>query len=181
MGIHFVPSSIPSLDFRCFSVFRLPLRNLRLYFWRKAVIASALCAIPYLVSGASVTINGPTALQTSLIADTTNLYNATITPSSFFPGSYTLNLLSKKPPVICSSAPLCDLDKDIALMVANSTWNYVYGFGAGMDKERKTDLDIVSSNTAACSTNTVCSDRMTQTYLDIYQQNLSTPTVITVP
>ena len=142
-----------------------------------------LCVVR--AQAASVTITGPANLQADIIAISTSTYIATITPSAFFAGSYTVNLVSKKPavPPVCPACPpaICDLDKDIALMVQNSTYTYVYGFANGQAYERYTDLNTIWNLAVACSTNTACSQPLGEASRLIDMQNYAPPTVIDVP
>lgn len=153
---------------------------------RKLYGQAALCACFCVASGhaASVTINGPASLQADLISVATNTYTATITPSSFFSGSYTVNLISKKPapPVIaCPPSTACELDKDLALVVAASSWSYVNGFANGQDYQRNGDLEIAGVAYSACASTDTCTAGAIRISNKIYQQGVDTPTVINVP
>lgn len=129
---------------------------------------------------ASVTITGPAALQADIISVATNTYSATITPSTFFAGSYTVNLISKKPSVPVGPSA-CTLDDSIKAIVEVTTKSYVYGYANGMQYERNTDLTTIGNMAVVCSTDTSCAQALGDASTAIFDQNFSTPTVIAVP
>lgn len=181
MGIYIVQRSVSFLGFWYGQIIGLFMRKARLHGWRVPAIATAFCALSYVAHGASVTVTGPADLRADVIAVATTTYNATITASSFFPGSYTVNLLSKKPAVACEQAPVCDLDKDLALVVAASSWSYVNGFANGQDYQRNGDLVIGGTVYSACTSTDTCTSCAARISNAIYQQGVDTPTVISVP
>lgn len=107
------------------------------------VMACILAIIPKPVNSAVnvyLTPASPASLQADFIANATTQYNATLVASPYFPGTFTLNLISKKVVAPPTTQLPCDLDKNLALLVANSTKTYDYGFSAGMDSERYQDV-----------------------------------------
>lgn len=89
-------------------------------------------------ANSAVNVYAPIELQTSFIADTTNQYEATLTPSPYFAGTYTLTLKSKKsytPPDISSPILTGTAFREC----------FVHGYVFGMEDERKEDLRIVNS------------------------------------
>lgn len=150
-----------------------------LYRYAAKTVGIAFCCAS--VQAASVTITGPSALQADAIALATTTYNATITASSFLPNSYTVNLVSKKPAVVCQQAPVCDLDKDLALVVAASSWSYVNGFYDGLDDQRYADQIIAGNQYNSCVSTDTCHSGATRIFNEIERQGVSTVTVINVP
>lgn len=137
----------------------------------------------------------PVSIQADFIANATTYFNATLVPSSFFPGTYTLTVLGKNPPVQCGGTVTlpCDLDKDVASMVAVSTYSYIYGFRDGQEYERNHDLGTIGSFTMNCSSPTAfslaqmapagwslgtCIDTLGTVSSTIYNQYYSSPTIV---
>lgn len=119
-----------------------------------------------------------TALQNDFIANATNQYNATIVPSPYFPGTYSLAISGKKD---VSASTTCVSVQDFQALVSTLTvvskGNYVYCFATGMEYERNADLRILSRYSVDCSTATTCSEAVNNAYNTIYQQFFSTPTL----
>lgn len=185
MGISFVQTSVSFLAVWTQKAVRMLVRSICFNGWGTFAKA-AFCACFCVASGytTSVTINGPTALQADIINLATTTYNATVTPSTFFSGSYTINLISKKlsPPVIaCPPSTACELDKDLALVVAASSWSYVNGFANGQDYQRNGDLAIAGVEYSACASTDTCTAGTARIANRIYQQGVDTPTVINAP
>lgn len=83
-----------------------------------------------------INTSAPPTLQADFIAAVTSQYNATVVKSPYFANTYSITINSKKVPSPCTGTAPCNLDKNVALMVANSTKTYEYGFANGMDEER---------------------------------------------
>src|SRR5271165_2455218 len=141
----------------------------------------------------------PTAqLQAAFLVETTTQFSATVSSSPWFVNTFTINVASQNPVTQCSTTTLvpCQLDQDVANMIAVSTNSYVYGWADGESSERYNDVLFISSFTTWCSsssywypgvsTSTVIpqiSSTTCNAVLDfignfIYTQFFSSPTVV---
>lgn len=134
-------------------------------------------------------VGAPAILQASLVADVTNQYEATIGQGFFGDTKITISARKTLPPQAPAQCP-CDLDKNLALLVATSTTTFLYGYRDGEEDERKRNLGTVSFYAVNCSSaplfgastetwNTgVCGKAIWAPYWDIYWQSFSSPTII---
>lgn len=101
--------------------------------------------------------SAPTSLADTFLADVTTQYQAVVVPSKFQTGSYNVTINKKNPPAICGGTVQvpCDLDADLQLLVQQSTWNYVFGYGSGEADERERNLNTIGNYVMKCSTPTV--------------------------
>lgn len=178
MGIYRMQTALSLLDIRrAQNGNALPVRRLLPYLRQAAAFVILLAHVCGRCS-AAVNVYAPNAqVQEEFIASATAQWNVSLLPSAYFPGTFTMNIQSKKvlPP---SGQAACDLDKDISLMVAASTWTYVYGFANGQQYERGRDLNTIGNMAVTCSTETTCSEGLGNASSTIYQQNFADPTVI---
>lgn len=113
-------------------------QNPRTSYGSESPIKTLLLILFPSIAFAGVTVSFPNAqIQTDFIAFTTTYWNATVKPG-LFAGDYKLAVSSQMAgvPVLVSSP--------IATATAFDEC-YVYGFGLGMDVERRTNLSIIDT------------------------------------
>lgn len=119
-------------------------------------------------------------LETQFLASTTNQYLGTITSNPFASNTYTLKLFGPNPSY---NPPPTTLEQALSL----GSTVYAYGFAAGQNYDQKVQVNLVNSFSLNCSTpmaNVPSWDPATCQAItgaiinDLYQESLSTPTVI---
>lgn len=166
--------------------------NVRNFFF----LASLLIGTPALATvNVSFSSATPASMQKDFIANATNQYLATITPSLFFSNTYSLVIKGLNPaytPPIPSTSTI-NWQTVIDNFVAQSTTTYLYGWANGQHYERFHDIGTLGYYIVNCSTPTAfslvqsststwnlgtCLDSLGTLNSAIYQQEFSTPTVI---
>lgn len=176
----------------------MPLRKIQLLLAKEAALIllySILCGSAQAVVNVYLGSNVPSSMQADFIAATTTQYQTTLVPSTYFPGTYTLTILGKNPPPQCGGVVVlpCNLDQDVASIVAVTTQSYVYGFASGMNYQQHQDSIITEQFEVQCGTRSyfttstatwnsqTCLTALSDVDATIFQQSLSTPTVIPPP
>jgi hypothetical protein len=98
------------------------------------ILCAALCLAFSGNAKAAVNVFGTPDLQREFIAVTTSYFEAIITPSPYFPGTYTLTLTNK----------ITKVEQPIQTGTAFGEC-IAYGFGNGMETEREQDIDLIWS------------------------------------
>lgn len=175
-------------------------QKMRKIFDQFACATVACVALSAGAMGATYAVNvslPSAALAKDLLANATNQYIGTITPSAYFANTWTLTLTGKNPnynppPPPVSSTPTVDATQLLGALVAVSTSTYPYGWADGMEYGRYLDLGRVSYYDINCSSPTVfdpnvssatwsvvtCNTALGVVHDSIYQLNLATPTVV---
>jgi hypothetical protein len=196
-----MPTSIPSMAVWGRSRLRVPLRSLQVSSWSICAVF-ALCSFTCLamLSEAQATVNvyfstSTPSLQAEFIANATNQYDATLTPSPYFPGTYTITIKGKNPNYNppSPSTPTVNAAQLLNALVQVSSTSYPYGWVDGQRYERYNDLQMLQSYVVQCSSPTsfslvqattttwnaaTCGDALWNLYYVIYQQNFAVPPVI---
>lgn len=168
---------------------------------RTWTLGTAILAFSCMASQASVNVyfaaSAPASLQTELIAALTSQYLVQLTPSSYFPNTYTATVTGINPSYQCGGTVTvnvpCQLDMDVNNMVAVSTYTGTYMFGSGMVYQQDQQESFVAGMGTLCGSatsynlirtttttfNTATCQDVTGTILnELYNEQLSTPTVI---
>lgn len=158
--------------------------------------------LPSIGGSATYTINvslstsaiNPTALQQDILSNlTTGQYLGTATPSPFFANTYSVSVKGKNPTYTgpSVSTTLLNLDTIADKLTKISTDTFVYGYVNGMAYERKHDIGLIGDYFVHCDSapyfnessatwsNSTCFTALGSASNAIYQQNFSTPTVVT--
>jgi hypothetical protein len=159
-----------------------------------SIFVFVLLAMPsYAAINVYFSNSAPPSLQADLMASLTTQYQTTVTPG-FFANTFTVTISSKQAAPVCAGTMPCQLDLDISAIIAVSTVNYVYGWANGQQYERNHDLSVIGNYVLNCSSVPyfhhisgssatwdlgTCDDSLGTISNTIYQQNFSSPTVLT--
>lgn len=166
--------------------------------FQKAVIALSVLAsqsaFAYTVAQPSPT--APPGLEAEFIAATTTQFNATVVANPFFPGTYSITLNGLNPnynPPLTSTQLLQQIDLDAQYMADVDSYTYVDGWADGESYNQYQNAGIAQYFEVNCSTpsffnlvqtstttfdRSTCQDAMATVSASIYQELLSTPTVV---
>lgn len=149
---------------------RLPLRRLPSA-WRRALLVSMQAIQAWIVGFAVLSLlqcahantfvatsqGAQAGLEQEFIRQTTTYFDAKVTSNPFYAGTYsvTLNGLNFYHPSV-----------------------YLYGYRDGAENQVKQDLGTISQYVLSCGTDTVCATAFGQLYSEIYDEDVSTITVI---
>lgn len=138
-------------------------------------------------------------VDSELQALATTQFRGQVTKNPLFPGTYNIQLFDINPNYVLPgqvvpSSP-CQLDQDIATLISQSTWNYVYGFGGGQIYQQQMETGVVAAygNLCANATNfslseastttwnkATCSDTIGTILEQLFNLSTSTPTPIPI-
>lgn len=196
MAIYKLPSPIPSLAVRIkYKVFYLPLRSLRVYLWQSAACAAILafsCMEGRAFQGYNVIITTTPTVQAAFLTATTSQFQAIVMPNPLASNTYSINLTGINSNYVVPSTASCfsldvdvdttTLENDLAALVAAGpqiiTDPYVYGFASGMAYAQHQDNILTEQFEVKCSTALSCQAVTSAIDQAIFQESLSTPTVI---
>lgn len=158
---------------------------------RVGLIIAALC-VSAQAANYVVHVNAPTPeLNSAFIASTTNQYLGTLTKSTLFANTWTLNITGPNPNYQ-PPAPPDNLTAQEVLnaLVALSTATYPYGWADGIEYGRGVDLGRLSHYIVNCGTPTVfgatsanwnqgvCTSALMSASQDIYDLRFDSPTIV---
>lgn len=178
MGVSGVPGTVSLLDVRneqpkvC-----VPLRTIHL-FRRSILAACGICALLCSQGGAftQVTLSptAPQGLEESFIAATTAQFLAKVTKNPLAAHTYSITILGPNPAYQAPEAPPTTLEQALAL----GSTVYVMGFANGQDYQRHIDQNLLGNQYSACKTTDNCQDGLGRLSTDMYEESLSTPTIL---
>lgn len=173
-----MPTPVSLLAFFRAKIVRLPVWLVRLSLSPTSRLSIAVCAFSCVDAGAftQVTIGtaAPAGIEESFLAATTAQFNARIVKNPLAAHTYSMTILGPNPTYQAPPPPPSTLDQALSL----GSTVYVYGFGAGQDYQRNIDQHIIGDVYGTCVSTSTCFDGLGKASNLIYQESLSTPTVI---
>jgi hypothetical protein len=133
----------------------------------------------------------PAGIELAFIAATTTQFNATVIPNPFFPGTYSVTLYGPNPsynPPLTSAQLLQQIDLNEQYITTVDSYTYPMGWADGESYQKYMDVNAATQITGACWNplawggvqidTTTCVTVGNTLSSTIYQENLSTPTVV---
>lgn len=143
-----------------------------------------------------VSTGAPTGIESQMIAAMANQFNIKVVPNPLASNTYAITLYGTNPnfnPPVSQADLLKQIDLDAQYMATVDTSTFIYGFADGMSYQQRQEENTVGSYAINCSTPTLfnllqtststfdkntCSDVLGTINYQLYEQSLSTPTVI---
>jgi hypothetical protein len=145
MRLFNLQTALSFLAHSCDERLSLSLRKISLFLKKRSALL--LLAISCGQAYAYTVIQGPSALETSLIAATTNQYNATLTVNPFFSGTYQIELIAPNPNY---NPPVSNQDLLDALVTVDS-YTYTSGWADGESYQEFKQWNVTASYGNLCN------------------------------